>query len=244
MLEHEDGVADADAERAAGAAFADDGRDDRRPEGRHLEEVPRDGLGDAALLALEARVRARRVDEREDGFPELLRELHDAERLAVTLGAGHAEVAPDLFLRVAALLVAHDRDGPTPEHPEARDDGRVVRERAVALPLDEVVDEDADVVERERAVRMPRDERLLPGGEVLVDLPRELPELLAELLDLTVLRGAVREALQLLQPVPDALQGRFELGLVRHGETVADASSTPLDSAASRIQTRNGDFWE
>src|ERR1035441_4243197 len=115
-----------------------------------------------------------------------------------------------------------------PEKPEARDDRRIVREGPVAVPFHEIPDEDAHVVERERPVRVPRDEGLLPGSEVLVDLAGDLLELVFELLDLALARGAVREALQLLEPSPHALDRLFELGLVRHGETVAKAS--PLRS--------------
>ena len=77
-------------------------------EQRHLAQVERDGLGDAALLGLDAGIGRRRVDEHDHGPPELLGHLHHAQRLAIPLGLGVPEVSIDLLLGVAALLVADD----------------------------------------------------------------------------------------------------------------------------------------
>ena len=137
-------------------------------------------------------IRAGRVDERQDRAPELLGELHDAEGLPVPLGPRHPEVAADLLLRVASLLVADDRDGPLAEDAEPGHDGRVVGVGPVAVQLDEVAEEDPHVVERERAGRVARDERLLPGGQVRVDLAGELLEPVGELPDRLVPGGALR----------------------------------------------------
>jgi hypothetical protein len=83
-----------------------------------------DGLGLAALLGADARVRAHRVDEREDRQAELLGRLHQALRLAVALGTRHAEVAHLAILGVVAALVADDHAGLAVEAREAADDGR------------------------------------------------------------------------------------------------------------------------
>ena len=113
VLQHQHLVADADRQRAARAALADDGDDDRHLELRHLEDVAADRLGLAALLGADAGIGARRVDEREHRQAELLGQLHQAQRLAVALGPRHAEVARRALLGVAALLVAehHARPG-------------------------------------------------------------------------------------------------------------------------------------
>ena len=66
VLQHQDPVGDAERERAARAALADDHGDDGRRQRRHLEDVARHRLGLAALLGAEAGVGARRVDERDD----------------------------------------------------------------------------------------------------------------------------------------------------------------------------------
>ena len=65
-LVHQDAVADGDAERAAAAALAVHDDDDRHVEHRHLAQVERDRLGDAALLGLDAGIGRRRVDEADD----------------------------------------------------------------------------------------------------------------------------------------------------------------------------------
>ena len=117
----------------------------------HLAQVDGDRLGDAALLGLDARVRRRRVDEHDDRPAELLGQLHHAQRLAVALGPRVAEVAEDLLLGVAALLVADDQHRLPLVVGEAGDDGVIVGEAAVAVDLDEVGEQPLDVVERVRA---------------------------------------------------------------------------------------------
>jgi len=89
--------ADCDGKRAAGAAFADDRHDDRYAQAGHLVQVAPDGLGLAAFLGADAGIRTRRIDEREQGQAEFLGELHEPQRLAVTLRPWHAEVAMDSF---------------------------------------------------------------------------------------------------------------------------------------------------
>ena len=92
-LLHQHAVADGDAERAAAAALAGDDDDDRHVEDGHLAQVQRDGLGDAALLGLDAGIGRRRVDEDDDRPAELLGHLHHAQRLAIALRPRVAEVA-------------------------------------------------------------------------------------------------------------------------------------------------------
>ena len=79
-------------------------------------------------------------------------ELHHAHRLAVALGVRHAEVPMGALADVAAFLVPDERDGLALEAADAGNERRVVRERAVAVELDEVVEDPLDVVERVRAV--------------------------------------------------------------------------------------------
>jgi hypothetical protein len=67
--------------------------DDRRAQAGHLVEIAADRLRLAALFGADARIRARRVDEREERQPEFFRKLHEPQRLAIALGARHAEVA-------------------------------------------------------------------------------------------------------------------------------------------------------
>ena len=97
-------------ERAAGTAFADDGGDDGNFEQRHFAQIDGDGLGDVAFLRRDAGIRARRVNERDDGQAEFIRQPHQAQRLAVTFGMRGTEIAQNVFLGVAAFLRADDDD--------------------------------------------------------------------------------------------------------------------------------------
>ena len=108
---------------------------------RHLPQVHGDRLGLSALFRADAGVRALRVDEAEDRQLELLRELHHPQRLAEPFRLRLAEVAGDLLLRVAALLVPDHADRHAAEPAEAGHDGGVVAELAVAVDLDPVLDQ-------------------------------------------------------------------------------------------------------
>src|SRR5205807_9860843 len=115
---------------------------------------------------------------------------------------------------VAALLVAEERHGPAGKTPEPRHDRGVVRAVAVAVQLDEVLEEPLDVVQGVRAVGMARE---LDGAPDLVrgrpGLGREPLELPLEALELARDPGAAeeRKASQARQPLTEP-----ELGLTWH----------------------------
>src|ERR1051325_6385426 len=150
-------AARADGERAARAAFADHRGDDRRLQRRHLDQAARDRLGLAALFGAEAGVGARRVDQGDHGRAEFRRQPHEPHRLAVALRMRHPEVAIQVFLGVAALLMSDDHDGDAVEPRPAADDGGVVAVQAVAVQLHEIGEYGVDVVERIGPARMPGD---------------------------------------------------------------------------------------
>ena len=87
-----------------------------------------------------------------------------AQRLAIAFGLGHAQVAENFLLGVAALLLADDHDGALFEPAHAGDDGVVVGEEAVAVDLVEIGEQALDVVERMRALGMARQLHALPTG--------------------------------------------------------------------------------
>ncbi len=155
-----------------------------------------------ALLGAEAGVGAGGVDEGEDGQAEFLGELHEAEGLAVALGLGHAEVAGDLFLGVAAFLLGDDHDGLAVEEGGAADEGAVVAELAVAVQFLEAGAEQGDVVEGVGAARVAGDLHALPRGEAGVDLALGGGDLFLDAGDLlaeieVVLEGLLAELFQL-----------------------------------------------
>ena len=110
VLEHPQPVADADAQRAAGAPLADHHADDRGADLAHLHQVLGDDRRLAALLGRDARIGARGVDERDDRQAELGGEPHLQQGLAIALGVGAAEVAGGPLGQVLALLVADEHD--------------------------------------------------------------------------------------------------------------------------------------
>ena len=98
-----------------------------------------------------------------DGVAELLRDLHGAQRLAVALRVGRAELARDPLFERAAFEVGdhHHRAAMEPGH--AAGHRRVVAEAAVAVNLAEVSEECFDEVHRIGAIGMPRELCPAPG---------------------------------------------------------------------------------
>ena len=168
VLERDDDVADGDRERAARATLPGDDRHDRRPEAGHGSDRAGDGIGDAAFLGLGSGMGARDVDEGHDREAEPLGELHDPHRLAVALGMGHPEVAPDVLVRLGALLLA-DHDEPVAVDPgEARHDRLVVAERPVAVELHELIGHRGHELERVGALDVPGELDACPDGAARV----------------------------------------------------------------------------
>ena len=128
-------------------------------------------------------IRAGRVDERQDRVAEAVGQLDRADRLAVALGPGHAEVAVRALRQVAALLVADERHRPAVVGGDAGHDRRVVAGRAVAVQLVGVAEQALRVVERVRPVLVPRvlhdvpDLRLLAA---LLEAPAKAPDVLGD----------------------------------------------------------------
>jgi len=104
IFEHVHAVGDAEGQRAAAppspmmvAMMGTCARD--------MAKSTANGLALPALLGADARIRARRVDEGEHGEPEAVGQLVEAARFAVSLGVRLAEVARDLLLGGAPLLM-------------------------------------------------------------------------------------------------------------------------------------------
>ena len=156
--------------RAAGAPLADDDADDRRVELAHLHQVLGDDRRLPALLGLDAGVSAGGVDEADDRQPELGREPHLQQGLAIALRVGAAEVAGGPLGEVLALLVADEHHLLLAEVAQAGDDRLVVADGPVAVEFEELVEDQVEVVAGLGALGMPRDLDGLPGVEVRVDL--------------------------------------------------------------------------
>ena len=91
-------------------------------------------------------------------------ELHRAQGLAIAFGLGHAPVAENFLLGVAALLLADHHDGALFEPAHAGDHGVVVGEETVAVDLVEIGEQALDVIERMRTLGVARQLHAIPTG--------------------------------------------------------------------------------
>jgi len=64
-----------------------------------------------ALFCFLSRESTRRIQERDDGFAEAGRHLHEAQRFAIPLGIRHTEPAVLAAFGVAAFLMADQHHG-------------------------------------------------------------------------------------------------------------------------------------
>ena len=115
---------------------------------------------------------------------EFFRELHQTQRLSVSLGVGHPEVAPEILFRVATTLVADDHHRFVIETSPPTDDRSVLAKISVAVQLDEVREAQSNVVFGERTLVASCDLDALERREILVNLLAKLSELLLERRDL------------------------------------------------------------
>ena len=185
--------------------------DHRHFQHRHLTQVERNRFGHAAFLGLNTGKGRRGVDETDDRPAELLRHLHGAQRLAITVGPGVTEVTVDLLLGITALLVPDHHDRRALVERGARDNGVVVGKAAIAVQLDEVREQALDIIERRRPARMPGHLHTLPRRQVLVEFAANGGHALLEPRDLSVAvvaDGQRRQCLDFLQQDGD---GFFEL---------------------------------
>ena len=200
ILHHQRDVADRNRQRAARSAFADDRHHDRHAQFRHRVKIAPDGFRLPAFFRADAGISPRRIDERHDRYAELLRQLHQPQRLAITLRLGHAEISVELILGVASLLMPDHHDRLAAETRQATDDRGILRKQTVALQFLEISKNVLEVVQGVRPLRMPRDLRDLPRRKLAVDIPRERAALLLQARNLfrDVDRGIVLHVAQLL----------------------------------------------
>src|SRR5262249_15809343 len=140
------------------------------------QDVARERFRLTPLLGTQARVCAGRVDERDDRGSKLRGKLHQTKRLPVPLRMWHTEVALEILLGVPPLLMSNDHRGHTGQPRPATDDCRVVAKQSIAVELDEIGEDGAQVVERVRAARVAGDHDALHWRQALIDLRPELLE--------------------------------------------------------------------
>jgi hypothetical protein len=170
VFEHRDTVGGGEGHGAAGATFANHDRDQRHADLEAFLGRAGDGFGLAAFFGPFAGVCTGSVDKGDDRQAELVGHLHQANRLAIAFGAGHAEVAFDTALGVVALFVADYHDGLVVETGEATHDRVVIGEVAVACQRCVFGEQRVDVIFAVRTFRMTRDLAFAPGGQLFVEI--------------------------------------------------------------------------
>ena len=151
------------------------------------------------------------------GRPNFSASLHQPQRFAIAFRIRHSEIPLHPFFEGLAFLMPDDHDRPVVKAGEASDDGAVIAKGAIAVELEEVPAELADVVEGRGPLGMPGELRSLPGSQSAVQFVFDLGEFRPQLADL-VLRGRFpefggRELFDLLFDLADRL---FKLEIIAH----------------------------
>ena len=141
-----------------------------------------DGL--TALFGSDSRIGAGSVDKRDDRQMEFLSQPHLHERLAIAFGMRAAEIAFLALGEVFPFLMADEHHLDVVQMREAGDDRLVVAQGAVAVQLEELVEDQLDVVAGLRPLLVPRDLHDLPRFEMRVDFPLERGQLAPQPADL------------------------------------------------------------
>ena len=170
MFQHQDPVSDRNGQSSAGATFTGDADDDGGAQARHFTQITGDGLGLTALFRANARIGAGGVNKGDDRQLELFRHLHKTERLAVAFRIWHAEIAVDLLLGIAPLLVADNHDRLAFEAGEAANYGVIIAKVPVAMKFDKLGEHEIDIVLGKGTVDMTGYLCGLPAGEVGKDI--------------------------------------------------------------------------
>src|SRR6267154_2713830 len=198
VLENIHAVADGYGQRAARSAFAGHGHNNRHRQAGHLAQVQRDRLRLAALLGVEAGVRALRIDKRKNRPAVFCGQLHYAQGFAIAFRLGLTEIAHQSLFGIAPLLVTDHRHGPPVKFRQAGDYSFVVAVATVAVHLKKISEQQSDEIQRIRALRMPRDLRALPRSDMRVEFAPQLRHLLANALEFRVAVRTRRKVAQLL----------------------------------------------
>ena len=122
------------------------------------------------LLGADSRIGTWRVDEGNDGDVEPVGELHQANRLPIALGLGHAKIVPDPTVGAATLFVSDHHHRPAAKTAQPPSNCRVVAVRPITGQRRKALDQPGDVVGEVRPVGMARHLSLLPGRQVRVRL--------------------------------------------------------------------------
>ena len=170
MFEHDDAVAGRQCDGTARPPLADDAGHHRGRQAQAGTDGSGDGLGLATFLGAAPRIGAGRIDKAQHRQPEPPGKLHQARRLAVSLGPRHAEIAFDAFLGAASLFRAHDHHGLATEARHATDHGVILGIVAIASQWREILEQLVDDGADPRTLGMTCHLDLFPGPQLFIGL--------------------------------------------------------------------------
>src|SRR5215469_2140360 len=169
VFQHENTIGNSDAERAAGASFADHGCNNWGPQDHHFAQINSNGLRNMPLLRAYARVGARRIDERNHRQMKLFCKPHQSKGFSVSLGVGATEIPPNIFFGIPTLLMGYNHTPNFADRSETAGHCLIVAKKAVAMKLQIVGKRGPEVVKSKRASGMSGDLNPLPGGELIIN---------------------------------------------------------------------------
>ncbi len=137
-----------------------------------------------AFAAGDSREGSGSVDQRDNGAAGLFGQLHEPERLSISLGFRAAEVVFEVLLQIVSLPDEDDHDGPSLEPRKSAADRPVVTEAPVTVELHEIGEDHPAEILRMGSQGVPRQADLLPGSQVLLEELLDLLDLLEEFLQL------------------------------------------------------------
>ena len=177
VFEHDQAVGRSDGDGAARHAFAGDRRNDRH---RGIEEHlrrSRNRFGDAALLAVHARIGAGRIDQRHHRHVEAPGEFHQPAGLAIAFGAAHAEIVLHAGGGVVALFMAdhHHRNILAAQPAQPADDRLILAKGTIAGQRREIFDQRLDGIGEMRPRRVTGHQRLLPWRQPRIGFGEQPP---------------------------------------------------------------------
>src|SRR5882724_9841405 len=197
IFQNVDAISHRNRQRPSRTAFPGHRHDHRYRQPRHLAQVPRDRFALSAFFRVNSRIRARRINKRENRPAELRRKLHHAQRFPVAFRLRLAKIPNQPLFRVASLLMADDRHRTPVKLSQPRNNGFVVRVAAVPVQFNKICEKQIDKVQRVRPLLVPGDLRALPRPQMRVELAPQFRHLAANTLQLRVCIPVARKMPQL-----------------------------------------------
>ena len=251
VFEHQHPVGHGQRHGAAGPALADDGAHQGHPDLEAGLDGAGDRLGLSTFLGANAGIGARGVDEGHQGQPKTVRQLHQADGLAVAFRRRHAEIVGHALVGVGALFMADDHHRAATESGQAADDRLVLAEGAVTGEGGKILHQAVDIMGGVGTVGVAGNLGFLPRRQFFVGLPKLPVDLALEALDFgpDVDLAAAAQAAQLLDLGLELGDRLLEIqvavgshGAAYHNATSARRKSNPASGPPNQLSRPSGVF--